>query len=176
MAGPDGKGARHGIQGAGLLILVSVGTTIPFDDLIAEVDRLCGDGFFAEEVVCQIGRSTYTPENCDYFRNKPNLERDFYLADGLIVHGGTGSTIQALCAQTPFVAVANPRARDDHQADFLSVLSREYDFVWSRDPSELASLWQQAVEKQKTGQRVSDNVARLVGQILAVAKTERKTT
>lgn len=158
------------------MILVSVGTTIPFDDLISEVDRLCAVGFFHEDVVCQIGRSTYAPQNCEYFRNKPNLERDFFLADGLIVHGGTGSTIQALCAQKPFVAVANALAQDDHQADFLTTLSAEYDFVWTRDPGELGHLWPRAVEKQKSVQDVSENVDWLVDRILTVAQTERKNT
>lgn len=152
------------------MILVTVGTTIPFDALISEVDRLCAEGFFQDEVVCQIGRSSYTPKHCDFFRNKPNLERDFFRANGLIVHGGTGSTIQALCAQTPFVAVANPQAQDDHQADFLSILSAEYDFVWTREPARLKRLWPEAVEKQKSAQTVSDNVERLVAQIVTVAR------
>lgn len=152
------------------MILVTVGTTMPFDELLEEVDRLSAQDFFGDEVVCQIGHSQYVPHHCTVFRNKPNLERDFLLADGLIVHGGTGSTIQAIGAEKPFVAVANLRAKGDHQAEFLGHLATEFDILWTRDPGALSRLWEAALRKSWRHGGESEQSRQLTRNILALAR------
>jgi len=118
---------------------------MPFDELIEEVDRLAGAGFFDGEVLCQIGFSTFEPEHCAFFRSKPGLVAEFQNARFLIVHGGTGSVLQALASGRPFVAIANPRAQHDHQVEFLSAMAEEARLYWSTEVAELASLCRAAL-------------------------------
>ena len=118
---------------------------MPFDELIKEVDRLAGAGFFDDEVLCQIGFSTFEPEHCAYFRTKPGLLAEFQNARFLIVHGGTGSVLQAQASGRPFVAIANPRAQHNHQVEFLSAMAEEAQLYWSTDVAELADLCRAAL-------------------------------
>lgn len=122
------------------MIFVTVGTTIPFDELFEEVDRLLESGIIDDDVICQTGQSKYIPRNCESFKFLPNLDLYLDRASLLIVHGGTGSTLQALASGKPFVAFANPLGADDHQAEFLNRLSQEFQLLWSRDVAELENL------------------------------------
>ena len=152
------------------MIFVTVGTTMPFDELLAEVDRLAGNGFFGEPVLCQVGRSAYRPAHCDWFENKPNLDDEFAQASGSIVHGGTGSTIEAIVTAKPFVAVANPRAKDDHQAEFLSYLCENRTLFWTRDPCALSEVWHQALQAPTKPPSEAPSLQRLVDSVLRTAR------
>ena len=145
------------------MIFVTVGTTMPFDELIEEVDRLSGEGFFNEQVVCQTGQSRCAPKRCEHFRYAPDLGAYMAAASFLIVHGGTGSVIEAMLTNKPFLAFANPRAADDHQGQFLSRIGNEYGVVWSRNCAELSRLFLSA---SRRGRRMPSNEpARLAGAI-----------
>jgi UDP-N-acetylglucosamine transferase subunit ALG13 len=146
------------------LIFVTVGTTMPFDELVEEVDRFCGEGFFDEKVVCQTGQSRYVPKFCEHFRYAPDVGAYLASASFLIIHGGTGSVIEAMPTNKPFPAFANPRAADDHQGQFLSRIEKEHGVVWSRNCGELSRLFFPA---SKRGRRIpSGEPARLAGAIL----------
>ena len=122
------------------MIFVTVGTTLPFDALVAAVDRLVGSLVIRESVVCQIGHGTYFPHNCEYFCFKPNVDQWVEDASLVIGHGGTGTVYSALCAGKPLIAVANPAAADDHQAQFLARLSHIASFLWTKDLEQIPAL------------------------------------
>jgi UDP-N-acetylglucosamine transferase subunit ALG13 len=167
--------ARIGKQGAQcrlsrkrVVIFVTVGTTMPFDELIAEVDRLAGLGFFNCEVVCQIGQTAYIPKWCEHFRYKEGLGDYFKKADFLIVHGGTGSIIDALMSGKPFLAVCNHRAADDHQGQFLEQVEKKFGVTWTRAASDLSKLYPLA--RCKTGRVVGQDAKNLCSAILALVE------
>jgi UDP-N-acetylglucosamine transferase subunit ALG13 len=136
---------------------------MPFDELFEEIDRLAGMDFFGQEVICQIGPSQCVPKKCRSFRFEPNLERYIAEARALVIHGGTGSVIEALSAEKPFVAMANPRAADDHQSQFLERMGREYGIVWGRRCSDLAELYKQALSgRLRFPDRDSQSLARAI--------------
>jgi beta-1,4-N-acetylglucosaminyltransferase len=150
------------------MILVTVGTTIPFDELIEEVDRLCGEKFFPSEVLCQTGHSAYCPRNCEWFRFRRTLDDLIERADVIICHGGTGSVLQAIIAEKRFVAFANPRAADAHQEQFLERLSAEFEIAWSGRVRDLGSLFGSAMQARRrqdepTGRTIADHVFRMFG-------------
>lgn len=126
------------------MIFVTVGSTMPFDELLQEIDRLAGEDALGEEVLCQTGHSGYEPRHCRFFRFEKGLDRHFEAASLLVVHGGTGSVLQALLLGKPFVTLANPRSDGDHQAEFLERLSEQTPFLWSRDVGELLALIERA--------------------------------
>jgi len=126
------------------VIFVTVGTTMPFDELFQEVDRLVASGALTDEVVCQIGQSAYEPKHCAFFKFKPSIQAEMEAADMLFVHGGTGSTLGALELKKPFVAFVNPRSAGDHQAEFLQELEREFQIVWSREVTDMLALYEKS--------------------------------
>ncbi len=126
------------------MIFVTVGTTLPFDDLIKLIDGLVERGEINEPVRCQIGPGSYEPRHCEWFRFKPDLQAEIDAASLVIGHGGTGTVTGLLAAGKHFVAVANPAGADDHQRDFLQHLSQANPFLWTDRLDALPALMAQA--------------------------------
>ncbi len=126
------------------MIFATVGTTLPFDELIEEIDRLASEDFFREPILVQTGTSSYQPRHCEFFKFKPSIDAEYDKASFLIIHGGTGSTLHAMQTGKPFIAFANPLAQDDHQAEFLQEVAQERSLFWSRNVADLAPLYERA--------------------------------
>jgi beta-1,4-N-acetylglucosaminyltransferase len=121
------------------LILVTVGTTMPFDELLQEVDRLVSIGFLSERVVCQGGQSTYRLTHGEQFVGRSTLVDLINESSLVITHGGA-TVIQLLAARKSFIAFPNPRGAGDHQTSFLSQIAEVSDISWSPNVGDLASL------------------------------------
>ncbi len=100
-----------------------------FDRLIKEMDEIAGR--IDEEVIMQIGETTYEPKNARYFRFASKEEMDG-LYDGarvVVCHAGVGSILTALEHDKPVIAV--PRRKkysehvDDHQLDIAGEMEKE---------------------------------------------------
>jgi beta-1,4-N-acetylglucosaminyltransferase len=128
------------------MIFVTVGTTMPFDKLIREVDRLVETGAIIEPVLCQTGRGTYEPAHCEHFKFRPSLDDLFATADLVITHGGATVT-GLLMMRKRFIAVPNDIAADQHQLHFLERLSKQTPIYWTADLSALESLVHTAKSK-----------------------------
>jgi UDP-N-acetylglucosamine transferase subunit ALG13 len=122
------------------MILITVGTTMPFDELLEEVDRLAGQDVFGEEVICQGGQSAYQLTHGEQFIGCPSLVDLIDRASMVVTHGGA-TVIQLLLARKPFVAFPNPRGAGDHQTSFLAQIAAVSDISWSRNVGELARLY-----------------------------------
>jgi UDP-N-acetylglucosamine transferase subunit ALG13 len=122
------------------MIFITVGTTMPFDELLEEVDRLAGQGVFGEEVICQSGQSAYQMAYGGQFKGRPSLVDLIDDASLVITHGGA-TVIQLLLACKPFVAFPNPRGAGDHQTSFLKQIANVSSISWSRNVSDLARLF-----------------------------------
>ncbi len=143
------------------MIFVTTGTTLCFDELIEAVDGLVANGQISEPVVCQIGNSKYVPENCDYFRFQPSIDEWIQKASLVISHGGTGTVLSLIINQKAFIAVANSRAADNHQVQFLSRLGQMISLLWTESTEELPALIQQASTfrtKLMKGKRLADDL------------------
>ena len=128
------------------MIFVTVGSTLPFDPLIQEVDRLKASGRLQEPVLCQIGNGRYQPAHCEHFRFRPDIGDLIEQATLVIGHGGTGTTLELLQAGRNFIAVANPLADDAHQEHFLRKLATQAPILWTAELQALESLIHQAAE------------------------------
>jgi len=104
------------------MIFVTVGTTLPFDELIQELDRLVAAGEIEEEVFAQIGAGTYTPSHFKWCKFVPDLTPYYDAADLVICHGGVGTVFDLMLRAKPFVAVPNKIGQDNHQTDLLRAL------------------------------------------------------
>jgi beta-1,4-N-acetylglucosaminyltransferase len=125
------------------VIFVTVGTTIPFEELLAEVDRLAATDWFGEHVVCQAGMSRYRMSHGKQFVERPGIDDLIAESSMVITHGGAGTVLQLLIAQKPFVAFPNPRGAADHQTRFLTTISTLSNISWSRNVRDLERLFQE---------------------------------
>jgi UDP-N-acetylglucosamine transferase subunit ALG13 len=145
------------------VILLTVGTTMPFDELLAEADRLAGDGRFGDEaLVCQSGHSSYRVRNGRQFVGLPSL-RDLIEESSLVITHGGSTVIQLLLARKPFVAFPNPRGAGDHQTSMLRELANACDISWSPDVADLERLI--AERRGKGPAEFSVTVARAADEI-----------
>ncbi len=129
------------------MILVTVGTTMPFDELLAEVDRCAAAGLFGQSVVCQGGQSSYRMAHAEQFMGRPSIDDLIVESSMVITHGGA-TVVQLLIARKAFVAFPNPRGAGDHQTSFLEQIAAVSDISWSRNVSDLARLCK---ERQSLG-------------------------
>ena len=137
------------------MIFLTVGTTMPFDELVEFVDQLKKAEHIKEDVLCQIGNGKYLPEACEYFRFRPGLNEYIEPASIVIGHGGTGTVLSMLNSGKKFIAVVNPRAADSHQSQFLSRMQLETDLLWTDDLSKLPDLINAAFASSHTVQKFS---------------------
>lgn len=108
------------------MIFVTVGThEQPFNRLIKKMDELKRDGVIQEEVIMQIGFSTYEPQNCQWSKLIPYQHMVKNVADARIVitHGGPASFIMPLqIGKTPIVVPRQKRFNEhvnNHQVEFV---------------------------------------------------------
>lgn len=112
------------------MILVTVGMHFQgFDRLIKRMDELAKG--MDEDVIMQIGCTTYEPQNTDYFRftSTTRMEELTRQADVVVSHAAAGAIITAFKCGAPLIVV--PRLKrfaehaDDHQVQLAELLSRE---------------------------------------------------
>lgn|GEM_PF-6354558 len=121
------------------MILVTVGTTMPFDELFAEVDRLVDAGVIDEPVVSQSGQSEYRMRHGEQFVGRSTIADLIEQSSLVITHGGA-TVVQLLIAKKPFIAYPNPRGAGDHQTGFLRRVEQVADISWSSDVRDLERL------------------------------------
>lgn len=113
------------------MIFVTVGThEQPFNRLLEYIDNMKKDGVITEDVIMQIGFSTYEPKYCKWKKLLPYKKMEQYVKEAHIVitHGGPASFIMPLqIGKTPIVV---PRQHqygehvNDHQVDFVKAVSQ----------------------------------------------------
>jgi UDP-N-acetylglucosamine transferase subunit ALG13 len=127
------------------MIFVTVGTTMPFDELLIEIDRLADNGTLGEELICQTGQSKHRMRHGEQFIGRPSIADLIDQASLVISHGGA-TVIQLLIARKPFIAFPNPRGAGDHQTSFLRETATVADISWSSNVLDLARL----IEERKS--------------------------
>lgn len=101
------------------MILLTVGTQLPFDRLVEAVDRIAPE--LAEPVIAQVGKSKYICQNIEAHENFGPVEFQDYLkgCSRIISHAGIGTILNAQKNSKPIILV--PRLakfgehRNDHQ-------------------------------------------------------------
>ena len=143
------------------MIFVTVGThEQPFNRLIKSVDMLKGEGKITEDVVLQIGYSTYEPQHCKWSKLMAHQTLTEYISNARIVitHGGPASIFIPL--QMMKIPVVVPRQYcyhehiNNHQMDFVKKISVQSDnIIPVYDTDDLYSMisnYEQIAEKKRT--------------------------
>ena len=128
-----------------LLIFATVGTSkLQFNRLLKILDQLCEEKVIdGNDLLVQIGYSTYFPQNYKTMRFVDNDEHHRLLAEAeyVITHSGTGSVITSLKAKKKvivFPRLAQYREHaDDHQLELASFFSQIGCLMSASDKKEL---------------------------------------
>jgi UDP-N-acetylglucosamine transferase subunit ALG13 len=99
------------------VILLTVGTQLPFDRLVAAVDAWAIHSKINEEIIAQIGHSTYTPKKLRHldFLTPVQVEKFYKEATAIVAHAGTGSIISALEHGKPVVVMPRDHRLGEHR-------------------------------------------------------------
>lgn len=97
------------------MIFITVGTQLPFDRLILELDE-----FFQgseEKIFAQIGPSNIVLKNCEYadFVTPSKADSLFREASLIIAHAGMGSILTALKYQKPILIIPRKASLGEHR-------------------------------------------------------------
>jgi len=134
------------------VILVTVGThSQGFSRLVRAMDEIAG--WIEEEVVMQIGATTYIPRNARHFEftSQEEMDRLNQEARVVVTHAGAGSIITGSRYGKPLIVM--PRLAkhgeviDDHQLELAEALSRTGRVFAVHDGKELG----EALERVSVG-------------------------
>lgn len=122
------------------MIFVTVGTSLPHDELIEKIDDLVGKGTIQDEVVAQIGAGRYIPKNIEYLRFAPSLE-DYYLRAELVVSNcGAGTIIENVTKGRKLVVIQNPDITGGHEWEIVTKMEKGNHLLWCKDIEDLANI------------------------------------
>jgi UDP-N-acetylglucosamine transferase subunit ALG13 len=126
------------------VILLTVGTQLPFDRFVEIVDRLAPS--LPEPVFAQIGQGSYRPVNmdCRPFVGPIEFERLIAECSLVIAHAGIGTVVMAQKHRKPMVLFPRRAAldehRNDHQLATVRALGGRSGIRFALDETELAKL------------------------------------
>ena len=119
------------------MIFVTVGThEQQFNRLVQKIDELKRDGEIQEDVLIQIGYSTYEPKYCEWQQwvPYPKMIENVDKARVVITHGGPSSFIMPLqIGKTPIVVPRQAKFEEhvnDHQVKFCNAVAERYGSIF----------------------------------------------
>lgn len=99
------------------MILVTVGTQLPFDRLVMAVDTFAKE--LSKPVLAQIGKGSYTPQNMKWIKNIEPADFDTVFRDASVIvsHAGIGTVLTAKRFGKPIILVPRQAALGEHRND-----------------------------------------------------------
>ncbi len=133
------------------MIFVVLGTQkFQLNRLLKKLDELIEQGQIEDEIIAQIGHSTYKPKHFQSFEfmNKDTFDQTIQKADIIIAHSGVGTIMTAINAQKPVIVF--PRLAkykehvDDHQLDIAKAFESKSYVLCCYENDDLLSLIQKS--------------------------------
>ena len=155
------------------MILVTVGTQLPFDRLIRAIDMLAPS--LDRPVVAQTGCGTYRPEHIRHQSTfaPGDFDRTMDEADLIVAHAGIGTILMAQKRLKPIILFPRRAAfgehRNDHQMATVAALEGRQGIYIARTEEALADLLRQRLAPP-VFQAVNLDVERLRGTIVDYIK------
>ena len=110
------------------MILVTVGTQIPFDRLMHSVEKWLDKSENNFDVVAQVGASDYLSDKFETFKSvEPDqFERYIEECDFIISHAGMGSILTALRVKKPIIIFPRQAKLGEHRNDHQLATARAF--------------------------------------------------
>jgi len=153
------------------MIFVTVGTQLPFDRLVREIDRWAGAQTDVD-VFAQIGENAYVPENMDWAHNLQPAEfrERMQACDTVVAHAGMGSIISAIELGKRVIVV--PRRaelgehRNDHQLATVARLEHIQNLEVALECEELALL----LARSRPDSSIADAALQANGELISAVR------
>jgi len=126
------------------LIFVTVGTSLPHDQLIQKIDELVRDGKIKDEVVAQIGAGHYHPKHIESFRFAPNLEEQYNKAEIIISNCGAGTIMENVTKGRRLIVIQNPDVTGGHEWELVTKMEKGQHLIWCKSLNELINCIEKA--------------------------------
>lgn len=133
------------------MILLTVGTQLPFDRLVRIVDEIAPA--LGEPVLAQIGLGSYVPVNMEWRRVIDPVEFEDLMDDVSVVisHAGIGTIVTAQRHSRPLILFARSAQlgehRNDHQLATVNALAQKQGIRVASTAEELAAHLREPVTK-----------------------------
>lgn len=128
------------------MIFVTVGTSLPHDELVEMMDRLVGDGKIKDKVIVQRGAGKYAPKNIEHFRFSPSLDEYYNNAEIVISNCGAGTIMENTTKGRKLIVIQNPDIIGGHEWELVTKMEKGKHLIWCRDVTQLLS----SIEKAQT--------------------------
>lgn len=131
------------------MIFCTVGTQLPFERMLREVDLLAGE-VESEEFFAQIGDSSYEPVNMKWVRSMDEITYYECLSKAKVIlgHAGMGTIISSVDYDVPLVMFpryfSKQEHRNDHQLSTARKFSRLSGIFVVYDNDDLVSVFAEA--------------------------------
>lgn len=128
------------------MIFVTVGTSLPHDELVIMLDRLVGEGKIMDRIVVQRGAGKYTPKHLEYFRFSTNLAEYYAEAEIVISNCGAGTIMENVTMGRKLIVIQNPDITGGHEWELVTKMEKGGHLMWCHEISELLNC----IEKART--------------------------
>jgi UDP-N-acetylglucosamine transferase subunit ALG13 len=114
------------------LIFVTVGTSLPHDALIREMDRLVSTGAITDEVIAQRGEGQFIPGHIKSFRFKKSLEEYQNRAEIIISNCGAGTIMENVTKGRKLIVIQNPDVTGGHEWELVTKMDNGGHLIWCK--------------------------------------------
>lgn len=155
------------------MILVTVGTQLPFERLVAGVDEWASRRLSKPEVLAQVGagRVNYPRLKCVRFLDGPQYSEAIAAAELIVAHAGTGSILAGLDRGVPVIIMPRDHRRGEHRDDHQMQTARQLEkmgmvtVAWNE--ADLPHHIERALAEYRAGQPTRQRGTELVDYLRA---------
>ena len=122
----------HDLERGVLLIFITLGTVLPYDDLIKMVDSLKALLKLNDKIYAQIGNGKYIPKYMTYLRFVGNMDEVYKRADIIISTCGAGTILENVVHGRKLIVVNNPGITGGHEWELVSKLELMGCLIWCK--------------------------------------------
>jgi len=130
------------------LIFITLGTVLPYDQLIEKIDIMKGSGVIGDEMYAQIGSGSYIPKHIKYLRYVGNMEAVYKKADIVISTCGAGTLLENVTQGRRIIAIENPAVTTGHAWELVFKLEALGCLIWCRDIKDILPCINEARTKK----------------------------
>lgn len=124
-----------------------MGTSLPHDALIREMDRLVSIGEITDEVIAQRGNGQFVPKHIKSFRFKKGLDDYQNRAEIVVSNCGAGTIMENVTKGHRLVVIQNPDVTGGHEWELVTKMEKGGHLIWCKS---LDSMKESIDEARKT--------------------------
>ena len=160
------------------MILVTVGTQLPFPRLIRMLDDLASQ--LDEKIIAQAGRNSVETRNieCHNTMEPRQFEALFLQADRIVAHAGIGTILAAKKHHKPIILVPRRAALGEHRNDHQMATVRQLGghkgiYVAQKEAELLELLRADLIPADDSPSRSLQGIQSAIGQFIAASDVRR---